>query len=325
MFIKNIIDIIINDPYHITYIGVGSAFVRESKPEDMQQFPPFIENLLHLTNYKLRLINIDSSFEKELFLLSYLKDLEKISDIQYKNNRLSVIYINETLNITDTHSDHIDTLNTINKVIMEQNNLLITGIYIGYNIKYLEKYFYLLYQNTKYEDLYNNLIIYDFTDDGIGNCTCNLLENYPIIDYQKKCIIKIDNNINKLYDQYIKYIDDYEIINKLKNIFCKQIISYLTNNHYIYRNILSNNIDTYLESLIKNSIFNNYKNINDIKNIFINDLKKIIIFIELVLVIDKENYYDLCYLINNFESFDLYNWLIFTKNLIQKIINFNKF
>ena len=71
----NMIDDVI---YDITYIGIGSAVIRDTKPENRQQFPPFIEYIYNTTNYKIHIINIDLNFEKPYFLTQYFNNLEKL-------------------------------------------------------------------------------------------------------------------------------------------------------------------------------------------------------------------------------------------------------
>jgi hypothetical protein len=235
--------IILNDPHDITYIGIGTAVIRDTNPENLQQFPPFIEDLLHISDMKIRLINIDPSFEDELFLKSYIPDLIKVSDNEYKTDRISVIYIHESINI-DTHIDSNDLvlLDNINKIIMEQNNLLVVGIYTGCITFVIEEYFKSLYNNTIYNDLYSKLITYDFSDDGNGGCMCNLLQNYPVIDIVNRTIIKFNMEPSTFINYYYQYIDNIEIITKLKNK-CKNILwDHVSRNHYIFRNFKNNNI-----------------------------------------------------------------------------------
>lgn len=50
---NEIISKIINDPFDITYFGIGSANVRNTDYEgDRQQFPPFLEKIYQKTKKK---------------------------------------------------------------------------------------------------------------------------------------------------------------------------------------------------------------------------------------------------------------------------------
>ena len=71
-----IINIIQNEPTEITYIGIGSASIRDFCQENMQQFPPFLQKIYSDTNKKIRIINIDTKFETELLLPIFIEDLQ---------------------------------------------------------------------------------------------------------------------------------------------------------------------------------------------------------------------------------------------------------
>lgn len=295
----------INDPYDINYIGIGSA-----KNND-QQFPSFIESLLFTTNYLIRLINIDIEFEKNYLLLNYISNLEKVSDIEYKNNRISIIYINKKL-IFDFVNNSPDLLyfDELNKIIMDQSNLLIVGNYIGHENQIFENYYENIYKNTKYEKLYEKLIVYDFTNDGIGGCNINLLENYPII--QNKKLIKIPQQISSLLSFSIKYSENYNIIYKLKKIFESIIFDIINQNNYIIRNLKNNNItpqlvDYHKKSNLKN-VELNFENLSTFIFLFKEELlniQSLLIFLYPL----KFNYInDLNILYNSFNIIDMYEW-----------------
>jgi hypothetical protein len=48
----NIINRISTIPVNITWIGIGSAVIRNTNKENMQQLPPFIEELYNNSNIK---------------------------------------------------------------------------------------------------------------------------------------------------------------------------------------------------------------------------------------------------------------------------------
>jgi hypothetical protein len=221
MSLMNLVNIIKNDPYDVTYIGIGSALLRPAEAKDRQQFPPFIEKLIFTSNYTIRLINIDSKFENPLFLKSYIKNQQIISDIESKTDRLSIVYLEETLLYDKIFNKDVDIqdlsiLDEINKVIIQQNNLLIVGNYTGIEVSKFERYFSNLYKNTDYEIGFNKYITYDFTNDGNGYCSCNLIKNFPIIDNKEiiqKCL-DFFNTEYGLINYCIANLETLELVKK---------------------------------------------------------------------------------------------------------------
>lgn len=347
MQLSDIYNTIKNDPYDITYLAIGSAVYRGTEPSERQQYPPFMEHLYNQTQYSIRLINIDMQFEESLFLLSYIPNLTKISEnehVSINNNtsnikKISIIYVTYQLNLFKINNNNLEIedlewLDNINKLIMEQNNMLIVGNYIGTGNNKFEMHFETLYKNTIYEQLFSQLITYDFTVDGYGGCMCNLLENYPLIDFNKKQLIKLDNRLEELHKYVFDYIDNELVINKLKFIFQYTIYDFIDSNHYIYRNCMKDNFQPHMITYMQKTIFNkinidNYKkeelitifDKEELITIFQHALNNIKYFIELVYNIKKENYEQLTDLIDNIHTYDIYNWSQNLKSLIKIIIS----
>lgn len=322
MSLTNLVNIIKNDPYDVTYIGIGSALLRPDEEKDRQQFPPFIEKLLFSSNFTIRLINIDSKFENPLFLKSYIKNQQIISDIESKTDRLSIVYLEETLSYDKIYNKDVDVrdldiLDEINKVIIQQNNLLIVGNYTGVEVSKFERYFSNLYKNTDYEIGFNKYITYDFTNDGNGYCCCNLIKNFPIID--NKEIIKLSSSPSDLLHQYLNNINNNKVLLKLKKFCESNLINYISTNQYIYRNIKSNNISQFVKSHINDSIFNN-TNFDDIIHTYKSDLNNIKSYLVLNYEFTNDELNELSYLINNVDTLDSYEWFPKIKQLLTKII-----
>jgi len=257
----------------ITYIGIGSACVRDSKPENMQQFPPWLESEYRNSNKTFCLINIDPTFESP-YLLTQLLPIEE-DEINssldglfkvFKTNRLECIYINEALEYYDfvnskyiVNSLNIKQLDTINCLVMDNSKLLISGIYTGISNDILEQHF-----STKYSEThgysYNTFITYNFMDDNYGSCMVDLTTNYPLIDFTTNQIVKLDLIVQNLDLETIKDIYGSNIfgleqktinwsINKLKQLPNIEI--------YLYRNYLNRNYRQSMEWTAQMSVFKN--------------------------------------------------------------------
>ena len=312
----NIINKIVTNPVNITWVGIGSAVIRNTNPENMQQLPPFIENLYNNSNVSMRLINFDPEFEKPYFLTTYYNNLshdESTSDIDIytiNNNRLEIIYIN--------HPYNIDFLDQINKIIMEQENLLICGIFTGELNDILETHFQKLYQDTPYKELYDKYIIYNFISNE-GGCYCNLLTNFPIIEGNQ--IIKLNSIKPELiYTKYIEISGNALAISKFKQIIINEFKEYININHFVFRNLIKNNINNSVIYSLQFSIFNNIENISDIENLCIVFKNFLIIYyniFEKIFMCSNDNLIIFNDLINTVNTDDIYGWY----NKIIKIIN----
>ncbi len=261
----------INQIPDITYIGIGSACIRDSKPENMQQFPPWLETEFRNLNKTFCLINIDPKFESPYLLTQLLPIEEDINSSSsdglfkvFKTERLTCIYINEALDFYDwidnkyiINEEKTKPLDTINKLVMGNSKLLISGIYTGMSNDILEQYFNSLY-SEKYT--FNTLITYNFMDDKEGSCMVDLTKNFPLIDYKINQIIKLDIILNDLDLETIKCIYGENIngleqkiinwsINKLKKLPNMEM--------YLYRNYINNNYQPFMEWTKNMSSFKN--------------------------------------------------------------------
>jgi hypothetical protein len=266
-----IIDRMNKYPFDITWLGIGSALIRDTELENMQQFPPFLQKIYNNTNLTIRIINIDSNFENPYLLTTYLENLNKIDENNFIDgnifikDRLEIIYANHYINFED-----LEPFDKINQIILNQQKLLIVGIFTGHTTDNIEKYF-----QSKYDNNYDKYITYNFNEIGIGECFCNLLENYPIIDLENNRIIKLnniqyENIINKYYDIInTKSININETIKKFKRIILNELKTFINLNYYVLRNLKNKEIseiinDKHLLSSIDKSIFinidiNNYE------------------------------------------------------------------
>lgn len=266
-----LIDKISNELYDITYIAIGSAFISNiDKSENRQQFPPFLEYEYN-NKKKIRIINIDPIFEKPYFMKRYLPNLIHDNNInnelydRFYNDNLEVLYISTAINLDDSTFLLLD---TINKIIMDYNNILIVSDFTGRDFIFIEKYFYDLYKNTIYELKFNNLICYDFIIDTCNTCALDMINNYPIIE--NNFIIKFN------------FINEYDFLIKIKNkklnyihtqIFIRNFYNFINENFYIYRNLINKNISQNIKNTISKSIFCDI-NIDDYSE---SDITKILI------------------------------------------------
>jgi hypothetical protein len=319
-----LIDKISNELYDITYIAIGSAFISNiDNPENRQQFPEFLEYEYEYNNRKIRIINIDPTFEKPYFMKRYLPNLiqddtitNELYDRFYSDN-LEVLYISNTINLDNSTFLLLD---TINKIIMDYNNILIVSDFTGRDFIFIEKYFYNLYKNTIYELKFNNLICYDFIIDACNTCNLNMINNYPIIE-------------NNLIEKF-NFINEYDFLIKIKNkklnhihkkIFIKNFHNFINENFYIYRNLINKNISQHIKNIISKSIFididlDNYSSF-DITEILTN---KLLLYNDIIYQLFGINNY-LLYLINKINIMDAYklydNFISLNKNLNNFIKN----
>jgi hypothetical protein len=306
---------IMEDPFDITYIAIGSANVRNcDNPEDRQQFPPFLE-VQYNNNKKIRIINIDPCFEKPYFMKNYLPHLiENKIDILYNENKIDilynenieVIYISIIINFDDDNDLLI--LHNLNQIIMNQNNILIVGDFTGRNTYFLENYFYNLYENTEFQNKFNNLICYNFIIDSDNTCHLNMIKNYPIIENNK--IVKF-NFINE--NDFLIKIKNKNLNSIHKKIFTYNFKIFLNVNLYVYRNLVARNITENIMSCINKTIFKdidiNEYSINEINTILIN---KLLVYDKIIGEIFNKNEYliNIINQINIIDNFKLYNDLI---------------
>jgi hypothetical protein len=307
----NIINRIQNIPADITWIGIGSAVIRDTEPQNMQQFPPFIEYIYKNTNLNIRIINFDPVFEQPYFLTQYFNNLIKIDNNVYAKNRLEIIYINEEINITE---EYIYILDQINRIIMDQNNLLICGIFTGDSCEQVENNFQKLYNDTSYSEYFNTNISYNFTNGTHTGCYCNLLENFPIIENNK--IIKLNNIKPELiFNKYYEINNNLIALDKFKKIIINEFKFQMNLNHYVFRNLKNNNLTVSVKNSLILSIFNNIT--IDISIHFKNYL---IIYYNIFNEIYQCSDDDLiifAYLINNLDIENDYEWY----NKMIKLIN----
>jgi hypothetical protein len=320
---QTIINKVVDDPYDITYIAIGSAHIRNSnKAKDRQQFPPFLEAQYN-SNKKIRIINIDPCFEKPYFMKKYLPyliedkldnldkqntDIEKIDDNnkidRLYNENIEVYYIKITINFNEDKDLYM--LNLLNQIIMNQTNILIVGDFTGRSNNFLELYFYNLYKNTEYQIKFNNLICYDFVIDCENSCQLNVETNYPIIENDK--IIKF-NFINE--DDFLIKIKNKKLNIIHKRIFTNSFKKFINTNLYIYRNLISKNISHHIINIIQESIFNDI-DINEIKDVEARLIDKLILYDEIINILyHKEKYlFDIIGKVNIIDNYKLYNDLI---------------
>lgn len=253
----------------ITYIGIGTACIRDSKPENMQQFPPWLESEYRKSDKTFCLINIDPKFESP-YLLTQMFPIEEDPSSSsadglfqvFKTDRLVCIYINEALEYYDIVNSKcvvnelaVRPLDSINRLLIDKSKLLISGIYTGASNDILEQYFKSLYSDTY---LYDVLITYNFMDDAYGSCMVDLTTNFPLIDFESNQIIKIDQIVEKLDLDTIKTIYGTNIhgleqkitswsINKLRQLSNSEM--------YLYRNYLNRNYQPTMEWAVQRSAF----------------------------------------------------------------------
>jgi len=322
-----IINIIQNEPVDITYIGIGSASIREFCQENMQQFPPFLQEIFTNNNKTIRLINIDTKFEKDLLLPQFM-ELDEIStniDMikRYQTTNLDCIYIQDT--VTDDYSF----FDTINKIIMDNNNMLIVGNYTGLSNSLMETYFKNLYLNTIYEYKFLNKITYNFMSDLYGGCMVNMVENFPIIDINAMQLIKISSvNEFNFIELYYCYSDIEHFIPKFKICINSIIDKFMNIDICIYRNYKNKAMTVYALNNLSKSIYrdlsitnvyndNIFNEINDITVKFFNDIHIILSFLfpENNIINEIKTHID------NFNNDDIYNWSQYFNNLIKNLYN----
>jgi len=303
---------LIEDPVDITYIAIGCAFVRDSKPENLQQFPPFLQNIYNKNNFRIRLLLIDIKFERPYFLKNYIENLNIVSNDEFYKNNLEIFYLENNFDY------NLDNLDMINKIIMEQNNMLIFADYTGRCNSILENYFYEEYKGTKYESIFKENITYDFTNDEYGGCMTNLLENYPLIEDKK--LIKINNLSDEDFLDFISKnkLND-EILLKIKCKIKKKLKNFTDIDCVCYRNLVKNNLSDYVVDLISKSIFkNNSYNENNLNEIMINRLyfyKKVIeIFLDDTKIEEFNN------IIDSFGKEENYKWLDRLRAVLKNIL-----
>jgi len=310
----NLIDNII---YDITYIGIGSAVIRDTEPKNRQQFPPFIESIYNNTDCKIHIINIDPNFEKPYFLTQHFTDLEKISDSIFTKDRLKITYINEYVDIVN-NIESFDWFDTLNNIIMDNNKLLICGNYTGNSCNIIENKFKKHYQNTIYEDKFNKYIIYNFFTSETNGCMCNLFENFPIIDFKNFTIVKInDINLNNFMEIYKKTIEInilYE--NIIKKFIINKFFQFIDYNHYIYRNLKNNNYSQNIITSMQFSIFKEGESNEFLTEIF---KLKLIEYYQIIEFLFNDQFIELEVYIYNMENYNDYEWHNIVTKIIKKI------
>jgi len=255
----------------ITYIGIGSACIRDSKPENMQQFPPWLESEYRNSTKTFCLVNIDPKFEYP-YLLTQLLPIEEdeLSSSPdglfrvFKTDRLECIYINDKLEYYDyvdgkyiVNDLAVKTLDTINQLVMNNSKLLISGVYTGSSNNILEQYF-----NNKYSQTngyaYNTFITYNFMDDRYGSCMVDLTCNFPLIDYQSNQIVKIELIVEYLDLETIKSIYGVNIFGleqKIINWSINKLKQFPNIEMYLFRNYLNHNYQPSMDWTVQFSAF----------------------------------------------------------------------
>jgi hypothetical protein len=117
----NIINRIVTNPVNITWVGIGSAVIRNTNPENMQQLPPFIENLYNNSNVSMRLINFDPEFEKPYFLTTYYNNLSHVESTSEID--IYTIKLDTSLGICDLCEIYETYLNKWHKNNIEDTDL----------------------------------------------------------------------------------------------------------------------------------------------------------------------------------------------------------
>ena len=328
---QTIINKIVDDPYDITYIAIGSANIRNSKEsKDRQQFPPFLESQYN-SSKKIRIINIDPCFEKPYFIKKYLPYLieDKVTNLDEQdtnvdeqntnkkidrlyNENIEVYYILRSINFNEDKD--LWMLNLLNQIIMNQNNILIVGDFTGRSNDFLELYFYKLYKNTEYQIKFNNLICYDFIVDCENTCQLDMETNYPIIENNK--IIKF-NFVDE--DDFLIKIKNKKLNNIHQKIFTNSFKKFINTNLYIYRNLINKNITPHIISIIQESIFNDI-DINELKDIEIRLIDKLILYDKIINKLFQKKKYlvDIINKVNTIDNYKLYDNLIL---LNYKLVN----
>jgi hypothetical protein len=301
--------------YDITYIGIGSAVIRDTTPENRQQFPPFIENIYNNTDCTIHVINIDPNFENPYFLTQYFSDLEKLSDTIFTKNRLKITYISDYVDIVDNIVS-FNWFETLNNIIMDNNKLLICGNYTGYSCNIIENKFKKHYENTIYEDKFNKYIIYDFLNININSCMCNLLENFPIINLKNFTIVKINNidlnNFMEIYEKTIEIDNSYK--NKIEEFIINKFYEFINYNHYVYRNLKN---DNYNENIINSIQFSIFK--GESKEFLTEKFKlKLIEYYQIIEFLFNDKFIELEHYIYNMENYNDYEWRSIVTKIIKK-------
>jgi hypothetical protein len=276
----------------IIYIAIGSTVIRDTKPENMQQFPPWLEKIWLTTNLTITLINIDTKFEQPYTLIKHLNLIKTSSEDVYKQQRLDCIYINYTFDYTND----LCFLDELNRLVIDKNKLLICGDYTGRSNSIMENHFIDLYElEPKYNYGYLINITYNFmVDDSANTCVINLLKNYPLIDLDSHKIVKLLNiNIENLGT----IIETYNGVLNFKEKMIIKLILMLNNisdnELYLYRNYINKNYQEHMKKIWENSIFNDI-NITDYTDysIIIDNMKNKIVIYCLELIKGLEKYID---------------------------------
>ena len=255
----------------IVYIGIGSACIRDSNPENMQQFPPWLESEYNNSNKTFCIINIDPRFESPYLLTQRLPvELdESISNDLFKlfvTDRLECIYVNEQFKYVKWDDEKkaetidcigINPLDIINQLVMNSSKLLISGNYTGVSNDLLEKYFFELYVDIP---IYSTNITYNFMNDNHGSCMVNLLENFPLIDYSLNQLVKIENIIQITHLDYLTIKNIYGnnifgLDNKIIHFSLNKLKSLLHLELFLYRNYLHRSYGEHMIWALKKSSF----------------------------------------------------------------------
>ena len=149
-------------------------------------------------------------------------------------------------------------------------------------------------------------------------------KNYPLIDIINRVLIKFDSEPSIFINYYYQYIDNNEIITKLKNK-CKSILyDHINRNHYIFRNFKNNNILPSMLIYKNRTIFKNINpdnfDINLLIDILNNDLLQIKYFLIHAFNMDLEQNNNFDTLILNIKIMDDYDWAKKMRILINDIL-----
>jgi hypothetical protein len=282
---KELLKMIENDKYDITYLSVGSA------NNENQQLPQFIIDLMTLSNKSVRIILIDPVLESDLY---YVTKTSKCFNIVFKNNiktyqskNIEFICLNNTIHYLNNDKD----FNFIKKIcfmIMKNNGLFLGYDFSGSNMFLLQQKIYDYFKEYFGEETseeFLKFILLDFTYGKLLSCLPDLNDptNKPVIIFNDNsrqyeivniCCYNISNDISqilhKLNNQNIDKITKKNIISHFINKNMYEFINYKYNEFRKIRiNVLEFDEEKYMMYIY--DFRDIYKNISKIINIKFED------------------------------------------------------
>ncbi len=153
---------------HITYLSIGSAY----NPENgLQQFPPFLENLMKNDNLSCKIIIIDPILEEEPMVLKYLtNDLNYKLHNTRKQNKFKLQYNNNIIKI---------------RTFRQPFDFTLSNNSINYITDIVRK---LLNQKLYYPNETCLFFVHDFSGYGLDNVNELLMKQYKNNDSFKQNI-----------------------------------------------------------------------------------------------------------------------------------------